>query len=173
MIDHGRVSAAPPIKRTPASDAYRNSDRSEARWPRAGRRPHRSKAAGILRGDADPRHGSLDRPEGLADEGKPDDEAAAQEAFEEAGVEGEISRDPVGSFTYEKRVDKSREIIRVTVYLLEVATKHKVWPEKAERRRRWMTPAEATLLVDEPGLRAILRQLNASTDRGCAEAPLA
>ena len=37
-------------------------------------------------------------PKGWPMRGKPDDEAAAQEAFEEAGVEGEISRDPVGSF---------------------------------------------------------------------------
>ena len=112
-------------------------------------------------------------PKGWPMKGMPDHEAAAQEAFEEASVEGEISRDPVGSFTYEKRVDKRREIIRVTVYLLEVATKHKVWPEQSERNRRWMTLAEASMLVDKRGLRAILRQLNASTDRGCAEAPLA
>ena len=96
--------------------------------------------------------------------GKHDYEAAAQEAFEEAGIKGKIHRNPVGAFTYEKSVGANVEPIRVMVYLLESAETLKDWPEKGERRRQWMTAIEASTLVDEPALRHILLRLNAMPD---------
>jgi 8-oxo-dGTP pyrophosphatase MutT (NUDIX family) len=102
--------------------------------------------------------------------GKDDHEAAAQEAFEEAGIKGKIHRNPMGAFTYEKRMGGNIEPIRVMVYVLEVAKKLKDWPEKGERRRQWMTAIEASTLVDEPGLSDILLRLNAMpVARGSAE----
>lgn len=109
-------------------------------------------------------------PKGWPMKGKHDHEAAAQEAFEEAGIKGKIHRNPMGAFTYEKRVSGNVEPIRVMVYVLEVAEKLKDWPEKGERQRQWMTAIEASTLVDEPGLSDILLRLNAMPDaRGTAK----
>ena len=110
-------------------------------------------------------------PKGWPMKGKQDHEAAAQEAFEEAGVKGTVHRHPVGAYTYGKRLDGHSQPVRVMVYLMEVAEKLKDWPEKGERRRQWMSTIEASALVDEPGLTSILLRLNKvheAEDQGAA-----
>ena len=42
------------------------------------------------------------------------------------------------------------------VYLLEVNEEKRSWPEKDQRRREWMAPQNAAVLVAEPGLADIL-----------------
>ena len=82
---------------------------------------------------------------------------AAQEAFEEAGVVGEPRRRSLGVYHYDKRLRSGRlQHVRVQVFALEVAEERDVWPEMAERERRWTTPAEAADLVAEPELQALL-----------------
>lgn len=82
---------------------------------------------------------------------------AALEAWEEAGVRGTLRPEPLGVYDYPKRSKKGRvTMARVAVYLLEVAEEHADWPERPERVRRWMSPAEAAASVVEPELAAIL-----------------
>jgi 8-oxo-dGTP pyrophosphatase MutT (NUDIX family) len=89
---------------------------------------------------------------------KSDAEAAATEAWEEAGVKGLIASAPIGGYSYAKRLkDGSDRRCRVKVYPLEVTVMRDHWPEAAERARRWFPPAEAADLVAEPELAAILR----------------
>lgn len=84
-------------------------------------------------------------------------EAAAQEAFEEAGVSGTMSNTPLGTYKYDKWVSKNESIpCLVTVYAMAVDKKHKSWPEDDERRRRWLSPERAAKRVIEPELKAIL-----------------
>ena len=85
---------------------------------------------------------------------------AAREAFEEAGLLGEVGRKAVASFHYRKQVapDKSRRCV-VTVYPLRVRRELDEWPEMAERQREWVSPAEAALRVAEPGLAEFLLTL--------------
>lgn len=87
--------------------------------------------------------------------------AAMQEAWEEAGVaEGNINREPVGSYDYDKQLDNGAEVpVETTVFAVEVETLKDEFPEAAERERKWVTPNEAADLVEEPGLQEILRQL--------------
>lgn len=87
-------------------------------------------------------------------------EAAAIEAFQEAGVTGKISRKPIGRFTYWKRLDETFALVRVSVYGLKVKRQSAIWPEKDERLFRWLAPEDAALLVDEPGLADIIRNLS-------------
>ncbi len=61
--------------------------------------------------------------------------AARQEAFEEAGVEGRVTREPLGRFDYDKRKGNESWPVEVTVYSLEVETLLKTWPEKKQRKR--------------------------------------
>lgn len=84
-------------------------------------------------------------------------QTAAQEAYEEAGIEGEIAPEPIGAFDYGKR-RRSGAIVpaRVTVYPMRVTGRHRDWPERASRTALWFDPARAALEVDEPGLKTLL-----------------
>lgn len=84
-------------------------------------------------------------------------QAAAREAFEEAGVEGVVGTTPLGSYRYDKQLlaGKSQPVI-VDIFVLQVLTEHAEWPEMAEREKRWMTKTEAATLVEEPELRALI-----------------
>ena len=88
--------------------------------------------------------------------------AAAQEAYEEAGVIGKPGRKTVGLYHYDKRLRSGRlQHVRVMVYALEVREERDIWPEMTERDRNWTTPAEAAALVDEPELKTLLAKFKA------------
>ena len=84
--------------------------------------------------------------------------SAAREALEEAGVVGEVGRDPIGSYSYKKRL-KSGAVVacEVQIFPLEVKRQQKTWPEKGERELRWFSPTNAARAVQEPVLRKIIR----------------
>jgi 8-oxo-dGTP pyrophosphatase MutT (NUDIX family) len=86
-------------------------------------------------------------------------EAAAQEASEEAGVEGVVSTRPTGRYEYIKVFpDESSVPCRVEVFLLRTKKQRTRWREKKVRRRQWMNFAEAAQLAHERGLKRLLRQ---------------
>jgi len=96
-------------------------------------------------------------PKGWPMIGRSDPEAAATEAWEEAGVKGMIDPVPIGGFTYEKRLkDDSHRACRVKVYPLEVTAEREDWPEADERERRWMDAAAAAAAVAEPELAGLI-----------------
>ena len=109
-------------------------------------------------------------PKGWPMKGKKDHDAAAQEAFEEAGVSGKIHKRPLGAYTYEKRRDDGADPVRVMVYLLEVQAEKRRWPEREQRQRQWMAVDLAAHLVEEPGLADILGRLENGADARVAEA---
>ena len=83
--------------------------------------------------------------------------AARQEAFEEAGIEGEMGHKSIGSYFYDKRKKAGRvQPVQVTVYAMEVTRLLDAWPEKKQRKRRWYAAHEAAELVAEEGLKAII-----------------
>ncbi len=88
-----------------------------------------------------------------------DSNAAKQEAFEEAGIDGRVSRTALGTYDYDKRLG-SGEVVAcaVSVYPLEVTEEHGKWPEKRQRERRWFAPDVAAWEVDEDGLKKIIRE---------------
>ncbi len=92
-------------------------------------------------------------PKGRPERNLPPHEVAAREALEEAGVTGRIESEAFTVFRSEKRL-KSGEVrdSNVHVYLLRVDRELDKWDEQHERERRWMSPAEAAMLVGEPGL---------------------
>jgi 8-oxo-dGTP pyrophosphatase MutT (NUDIX family) len=86
-------------------------------------------------------------------------EAAAQEAYEEAGVIGEALPKPLGSYGYGKRLRAGDvQEVTVTVYALEVFVEQLAFPEQGQREKLWTTPAEAAERVDEPELKALIRR---------------
>jgi 8-oxo-dGTP pyrophosphatase MutT (NUDIX family) len=84
--------------------------------------------------------------------------SAAREALEEAGVVGEIGRDPIGSYSYKKRL-KSGAVVacEVHVFPLEVKNQQKKWLEKGEREFHWFSSTDAANAVQEPVLSDIIR----------------
>ena len=88
--------------------------------------------------------------------------AAAQEAWEEAGVVGKVGEKHIGSYHYVKRLARGGERrTAVDVYPLKVRELRKDWPERKERMRRWFTPVEAIAAVSEPELKALIASFEA------------
>jgi len=85
-------------------------------------------------------------------------ESAAQEAYEEAGIRGQMSALALGHYIYRKRQrGGARKRFRVEVFAMEVTEVLDLWPEAHERARQWLSPAEAAARVDEPELAALIR----------------
>jgi 8-oxo-dGTP pyrophosphatase MutT (NUDIX family) len=86
-------------------------------------------------------------------------EAAAQEAFEEAGVRGTIDPEPIGTFRHVKQqlAPGDREV-NIVVHTLCVDRELPEWPELGQRERKWFTAEDAAERVDSPQLAALIRQ---------------
>lgn len=94
--------------------------------------------------------------------GRTDAESAAQEALEEAGVEGVITQTPVGTFRYLKMLKRrAPRWCVVAVHALEVLVEHPTWQEQAERDRLWVSQDEAVRRVDEPDLKTLIATFSA------------
>jgi 8-oxo-dGTP pyrophosphatase MutT (NUDIX family) len=88
----------------------------------------------------------------------PDVELAALEAFEEAGVEGDIGDQPIGCYAYTKRLHIFSWVrCSVDVYPMQVRLQELDWPQKSSRRAKWVGPDEAVSMVREPQLADVLR----------------
>jgi len=93
-------------------------------------------------------------------------ENAAREAFEEAGVTGKISPQPVGAYHYLKeRKDGGGMPCSVDVFALAVTKQLDDWPEKSARELAWVPVEQAVLQVSEPGLRQLLRDFRKQNAR--------
>lgn len=102
-------------------------------------------------------------PKGWLVRGKSAMESAEIEAFEEAGVQGKIRNQPIGTFAYNK-ILKTGEALpcRVTVFSLKVKKLLDDWPEACQRERAWFDIATAADAVYEPQLRDFLLGLSRS-----------
>lgn len=97
-------------------------------------------------------------PKGVIEPGLTPAESACQEAFEEAGIVGDISSTPIGEYQYVKWGG----VCTVTVFPLQVHTVLETWPEAALRKRRWMPVHAAVQVVEEPELQRLLSAVPAS-----------
>jgi 8-oxo-dGTP pyrophosphatase MutT (NUDIX family) len=96
---------------------------------------------------------------------RPDSEAAAREAWEEAGVTGTISDAPFCTYSYLKRRAGGVAEVPVTVFLLNVEVEASEWPESAQRQRVWLSVADAVARVSDVGLRPSLARLEHSAEQ--------
>lgn len=95
-----------------------------------------------------------------------DSEAAAQEAFEEAGVEGVVATQPFGYFGYDKTLKNGNaKPVLAALYSLEVRVEHAEWPERKQRARVWFTIAEAADAVREEELADLIRDFGLSQEK--------
>lgn len=97
-------------------------------------------------------------PKGWPMRNRTDAEAAAREAYEEAGLRGVIGERTVGLYTYEKGLGAGRSShCAVKVFPLEVREMLTKYPETGQRRARWFSPEKAAKRIAEPELKTIIR----------------
>ena len=85
---------------------------------------------------------------------------ATQEAFEEAGIIGEVGSTPLGCYTYFKRAaDGTDTPAVVRVFPCKVVEQLADWPEKESRSQEWVTVDRAVRMVREKGLARLFRRL--------------
>lgn len=105
-------------------------------------------------------------PKGWPMPGKSLAEAAAQEAFEEAGVKGKVDPEPLGSFRHVKQSLPIGELeVNILVHEMLVDREFPKWPEFGQRRRKWFSVAEAAERVDSDELKRLIMM---SADRALA-----
>ena len=88
-------------------------------------------------------------------------EAAAQEAFEEAGVEGKASSVCLGIYSYTKGLDDDDTLpCIVAIFPLKVKRLLKSYPEADQRKRKWFSRKKAAARVSDPELGQIIRSFD-------------
>jgi 8-oxo-dGTP pyrophosphatase MutT (NUDIX family) len=92
-------------------------------------------------------------PKGQIDPGHTSGEAALVEAWEEAGLVGALDPEPLGTYVYEK-FGRDHHVL---VFKMTVTDVCEDWPERNLRTRTWVSVEEALNLIEEPGLRNLLR----------------
>ena len=95
-------------------------------------------------------------PKGWPQPGMTLPESAAIEAYEEAGVRGEIWPTPLGEYHYLKEKGGVGHPCRVEVFPLLVTRNDLNWPEKGDRKLQWLPFEQAATRVVEPELRKLL-----------------
>lgn len=108
-------------------------------------------------------------PKGWPMKGKKPYEAAAIEAWEEAGVRGREKKKPVGRYTYLKELaDGNVAFCIVDLFQIEVTEIRTDFKERGQRVFDWVSPSEAARRVREIELKSLLINFkpNASKARG-------
>lgn len=101
-------------------------------------------------------------PKGWPSQKLSDWHAARREVWEEAGVRVTVWPEPIGTYDYAKRTPAGEIPMTVDVYLMICTKVRDRWPERKERRRAWVSLAEAAERVVEPNLKALLRTVERS-----------
>jgi len=82
---------------------------------------------------------------------------AQREALEEAGIIGKVRKRPLGYYTYLK---DNETPLTVSIHPLRLRNEVNQFPERTQRLKIWVSPAEAAQLVEEPELQALFRSID-------------
>jgi 8-oxo-dGTP pyrophosphatase MutT (NUDIX family) len=94
-------------------------------------------------------------PKGLIEPDLTPAESAAREAYEEAGIRGEVIPEVIGTYSYEKWGGTCR----MRLYPMRVTGILDTWPEDDCRTRRWIEPDQLPHLLDERLPRPLARAI--------------
>jgi len=92
-------------------------------------------------------------PKGIVEDGDSPEETALTEAWEEAGIQGHLVGDPIGSFRYRKW----NSDLEVVAYLIEVTRSVATWDEADVRERCWVSIDEAFEIAGRRAYRDLLK----------------
>jgi 8-oxo-dGTP pyrophosphatase MutT (NUDIX family) len=96
-------------------------------------------------------------PKGAVEKSENTGQAAAREAFEEAGVTGSLQNKPLGRYTYVKQ--KEGVVCLVTVHCVFVEKCAEIFSETGLRIAEWTSLLEAARRVQEPELKSLIASL--------------
>lgn len=100
-------------------------------------------------------------PRGWPMDNKTPSQAALIEAWEEAGVKGKGYDQSLGLYAYTREVGEAGPTPCVAmVYPVKVKSLEKTYPEKGQRKRKWLSRKKAAARVDEPELARIIREFD-------------
>ena len=87
--------------------------------------------------------------------------AAETEAWEEAGASGKVSPVCLGIYSYEKGLSGDEFVpCVVAVFPLKVSKLRDSYPERKERKRKWVRQKKAATMVAEPELAAMIARFD-------------
>ena len=92
-------------------------------------------------------------PKGDIPNGMTPPDSAAKEAWEEAGVIGQVNTQKIGTYKYRKQGKN----YRVKMYLLPVETLCEDYPEAGYRQRQWLELSKAMRRIKITSLKRILK----------------
>lgn len=95
-------------------------------------------------------------PKGWPMKGLTPAKAAARETYEEAGLLGTVSREPLGLYTYDKRLANRTVPCDVIVFPLKVKRRARNWPERSQRFGFWFPIESAAAAVQEEELKVLI-----------------
>lgn len=99
-------------------------------------------------------------PKGWPMKGRALHEAAAQEAWEEAGARGRVSPDEIGRLTDSKRLKNGIVVpSEIVVFRMDDTQLADDYPEAGRRKRRMLPAAQAAARADMPDLSGLIRRL--------------
>ncbi|MGG7646053.1 NUDIX hydrolase [Rhodovulum sp. YNF3179] len=102
-------------------------------------------------------------PKGWPMDGVTPADAAAREAWEEAGVTGQVRHAVAGLYSYNKAMESDDDLpCIVAIFPLQVRKLARDFPERGLRKRKWFSPRKAAGKVREPELQEILSRFDAS-----------
>lgn len=98
-------------------------------------------------------------PKGKPIAGLTSSETAAREAYEEAGLIGHVTPEPIGRFAYIKDRGTRNEsyVAAVDVFAMEVTQQLTLWPEMGERQMLWLDLDATLAAIEIKPLRKIVR----------------
>ena len=96
-------------------------------------------------------------PKGIVEPDLTPEESALQEAYEEAGIEGELHGGVFGNFQY----SKWGGTCFVQVYLMKITKWHISWPEEHIRNRKPFSPDQAIQLIGRKEMQPVLEKFKA------------
>ena len=94
-------------------------------------------------------------PKGIIEDHLSPQESAANEALEEAGIEGTVYDKCIGEYQYQKWGGTCK----VKVYLMKVTKIHNDWLESDFRKRKWFSIKKAIKKIREPILKEIIEKV--------------
>ncbi len=97
-------------------------------------------------------------PKGWPIDGLKPHKAAAQEAWEEAGVSGRVNKYSLGMLRHTKDRGSPRATkTRIIVFPMEASKLATKFPEAKQRRRKWLSPKKAAARIANPELAQMVR----------------
>jgi 8-oxo-dGTP pyrophosphatase MutT (NUDIX family) len=93
-------------------------------------------------------------PKGIIDDGFSPQESAMNEAYEEAGVRGQIDNKIIGAYNYHKWGGRCE----VQVFAYAVTEMLDEWPEMHMRERAWFSKENAAEQIKNPDLRDVVQR---------------